>query len=35
MGKPDQSKAAYKKAIGINSENILAWQVQYIIFLDN
>jgi superkiller protein 3 len=27
LGKPEQAQAAYKKAIDINPENILAWQV--------
>ena len=27
LGKAEQAQAAYKKAIDINPENILAWQV--------
>jgi tetratricopeptide (TPR) repeat protein len=27
LGKPEQAQAAYKKAIDINADNILAWQV--------
>jgi superkiller protein 3 len=27
LGKPEQAQAAYQKAIEINADNILAWQV--------